>query len=1139
MVFLAVFGCCEGGFGVVRWGDVMSVIFSVDGKVVDWGGSAAVTKIVVGTPPGKRNEAKPTELSVALPDDFAKRYPALTHLYLWQISNLTELPQLPAGLRCLDVRGCGELKRLAALPHRLVTLVIEGAANLSSLPTSDAVFDELRDLSLKDCTGLDETVFQNLLARCPALQRLDLSNTLVNSLPQSWPSGLRDVRLNNCNRLRRIKQAWPATLTHLELRGAKKLEIIPVLPPKADYVDLAYTQSLLQLPEFPWESKPDLIAVPRVPRTLFLFQTGVKLERDLYGEEDDTNVSDRVRADLQASAEGRLADCELKVILLGNGRCGKSSLARVWKYGVEDFDQMEKTTHGVRVWEKPIDFKPQDNLSPGDDNDGKALLKIWDFAGQDVYHSTHQLFLQSRAIFLICHNDHFDCPGADPATDEFELHERAGEGVDIPRTLEYWKEQVAALGYVPGTTIKPPVLIVRTKSDRWVSEKTADEVCFSAKTGDGLKEIEEWVEKQVSMLLGTWPQRSLPKSVVEVKKKILPRIEENEKHYWQAEASPAASGSAAHVAQSPFPFLSKQDFNEIVQECCSGDYKDSDSRLLLERFHRSGFIYHDPRYLPDHVILDQRWALQGIYTFCSRDSQFQIRKLMSHKKGQFTKSLLKEKSWGPAGYNDLAMELFLKFMKACGMCFEILSARDTTANEAVYAIPGFLSSRSSAAREYPEINDQSGSHQRYIVQDVSESDIRGVISRFGRDWRRSMYAWQWGCRVRSAASDAVCFLDWCSPESGGGYRYPLTVRFFGPDEPGFRGLVAEYLREVLHKPVGIPDASTIAPWVTQDIFREEFMPPRDGAEAKSGVGPNDRRNHVPSAEKTKGVRVALSFANADKDNPRLADIPLAVARELNQRLKQVELGSVLCYIRDTNTPQMLPEEERFDQFTNDLARGDIILVFWSNRYWHSKFCMAEMMLIYNRVPAGRLLDKEVLTYVFDKARFSESDGVDVNVWEKSWVDRMTERINIIRDLYNGNIRDETAALKRDGIVHDWYEFVGNRQAFTPFIEALKGYRLGFPLSVPNSAEEVEKAAAGIVETVMSLLRNPLELIEQAIRAFQSGSTEHAVMFLRRAFQLTPHSNEGFEALLNGPTGEKIPAELRQAALSYVRQRDFS
>ena len=36
--------------------------------------------------------------------------------------------------------------------------------------------------------------------------------------------------------------------------------------------------------------------------------------------------------------------------------------------------------------------------------DSKLEFSCWDFAGQTVYYNTHQLFLSSRAVFIVCFN---------------------------------------------------------------------------------------------------------------------------------------------------------------------------------------------------------------------------------------------------------------------------------------------------------------------------------------------------------------------------------------------------------------------------------------------------------------------------------------------------------------------------------------------------------------------------------------------------------------------------------------------------------------------------------------------------------------------------------------------------------------
>lgn len=36
--------------------------------------------------------------------------------------------------------------------------------------------------------------------------------------------------------------------------------------------------------------------------------------------------------------------------------------------------------------------------------DGSISFRAWDFAGQDLYHTTHQFFLSKRSIYLLVFN---------------------------------------------------------------------------------------------------------------------------------------------------------------------------------------------------------------------------------------------------------------------------------------------------------------------------------------------------------------------------------------------------------------------------------------------------------------------------------------------------------------------------------------------------------------------------------------------------------------------------------------------------------------------------------------------------------------------------------------------------------------
>ena len=73
-------------------------------RLIDWTANDLVTKIVIGTL--DEVDGKPKMVGATIPNDIATLFPYLTHLHLWNIDNLEALPPLPAGLQCLDLRGC-------------------------------------------------------------------------------------------------------------------------------------------------------------------------------------------------------------------------------------------------------------------------------------------------------------------------------------------------------------------------------------------------------------------------------------------------------------------------------------------------------------------------------------------------------------------------------------------------------------------------------------------------------------------------------------------------------------------------------------------------------------------------------------------------------------------------------------------------------------------------------------------------------------------------------------------------------------------------------------------------------------------------------------------------------------------------
>jgi internalin A len=119
---------------------------------------------------------------------------------------------------------------------------------------------------------------------------------------------------------------------------------------------------------------------------------GVPVE--ILSENYYDNCLDRLRAHLADLTGDDVAVGNVKLMILGNGRVGKTQICR--RLRGESFDESVPSTHGIEVSSLPL--APQIFDAP-------VTLKIWDFGGQDIYYGTHALFLKSCAIFTLASVD--------------------------------------------------------------------------------------------------------------------------------------------------------------------------------------------------------------------------------------------------------------------------------------------------------------------------------------------------------------------------------------------------------------------------------------------------------------------------------------------------------------------------------------------------------------------------------------------------------------------------------------------------------------------------------------------------------------------------------------------------------------
>ncbi len=620
---------------------------------------------------------------------------------------------------------------------------------------------------------------------------------------------------------------------------------------------------------------------------------GVPVEVLSQGGGDD--CLPRLRAHFADLIDGGVESRDVKLMVLGNGRVGKTQLCRRLR-GLR-YDDTFPSTHGIVV--------ESFDQARGDRRDF-AKVHIWDFGGQDIYHGTHALFLRASAVFVLVW------------APEFESGEQAHAGLTFRNyPLRYWVEYVRQLGGKAAA-----VLIVQTRCDsprdrracpvdddnlrQALGSGCCDVLQFSALNDRGLANLRDKLGEAVEFLREAQGVARIGASRQRIKARLEKMREED---------------VALKPHQKRHRWLTQDDFRRI----CAEERLVSEPRFLLDYLHNAGVVFYRDGLFEDRIVLDQSWALEAIYAVFNRDACLrQLRQL----RGRFTRPLLEALVW--AGRPVGEQKLLIGMMESCGICFEVREGDEKEGIEAEYVAPDLLPERREIQTELDALwnRDAPTEQETYDYDLLLPGLLRALTSRIGRQAGVSALYWRDGLCVYEASTGAHALIEQ-TMDAGWSGRIVVGTRGGRAREllERLQAWVEEAQSRMGVRPRKSPDKSVAETARRQRAGEEAEKPPELQFRAEPRTAP----------------RWYVSYAWNDPADPEREN---DVDRMCDAAKKR---GTPI--IRDKTA---MTVGEPISKFMKEIGQGDRVFVFLSDKYLKSPFCMFELFEIWR----SSRLDKE-------------------------------------------------------------------------------------------------------------------------------------------------------------------------------------
>ncbi len=784
--------------------------------------------------------------------------------YCYQLTSLDPIAGLTA-LQSLCVIGCGQITSFDPITGltALQSLNVSSCDQLTSLDPIAGLI-ALQSLDVSSC---DQLTSLDPIAGLIALQSLDVSycNQLTSLDPIAGLTALQSLDMSLCDQLTSLDSI--AGLTALQSLHVSYCDQLTSLDPIAGLTILERL-SLFGVPSAQSLRVDALLQQwPRLSR--FRTDRLHAVPPEVLSSNSQDNCLPRLTHWWHDLQQGEADTHELKLFILGNGRVGKSELFR--RLRGEAFHGDLRSTHGIQLGRFELcrhhDERP-------------IYLNAWDFGGQDVYLGTHALFLKSRAIFLLAWHPNMETDA--PYTE-------AMSGLEMRhRPLQYWLDYIHSLA---GDEVR--VIVVQTQCARESDEappplRDTERLAWyrptisCASQDDGVDSLRDLLKRAARHRLETPAPPRMPASWLAVRDRLI-ALRETDRT------------------------IDRARFDAI----CADTHHGASSQALLHYLHQAGDVFHRPGLFGDAIVLDQQWALDGIYTLFDRG---RVLPLLRGHSGVFAPEMLDALAWN-GRYNEEEQALLLSMMESCDLIFPIHQWSETAYYVMIDALPDAATSANRIAMVWPVDAQAVEAVPEYAF--LHDGVLRALLARIGRLAGRDAVYWRHGVCLYDARTASRARIDTEQRADGSGC---VRMRTTGHDADALCERLVALLQEIR---IGA------APQITRDDASARSALPRPSSEREHNMLEPAPIPPLPGQKPV--VYISYAWGTQDNDGRR----PLQEFAVSLQRSLETEFD----VRRDQEA--MLPGDS-LEAFMREIGRGARVLVLLSDAYVYSRNCMKEL-----------------------------------------------------------------------------------------------------------------------------------------------------------------------------------------------------